>query len=51
MCLGIKSQEKPTYPSPVGVVRRDLLLLGEAEDALLEDELGLGSPHRCKGEK
>jgi hypothetical protein len=49
--LGIKSQEKPTYPGPVGVVRRDLLLFGEAEDALLEDELGLGGPHRCREEK
>jgi hypothetical protein len=35
-----------TYSGPVGIIGCDVGLLGKPEDALLEDQLGLGSSHR-----
>ena len=34
-----------TYSGPVGIIGRNVLLLREPEDALLEDKLGLGGSH------
>ena len=34
-----------TYSGPVGIIGCDVLFLGEPEDALLEDEFGLGGSH------
>lgn len=34
-----------TYTGPVGIIGCNILLLGEPEDALLEDQLGLGGSH------
>lgn len=39
-----------TYAGPVGIVGCNILLLGEPEDALLENQLGLGGSHGCPGE-
>ena len=39
-----------TYSGPVGVIGRNVLLLREPEDALLEDKLGLGGSHGYPGE-
>lgn len=37
--------DRMTYSGPVGIIGCNVLLLGEPEDALLEDKLGLGGSH------
>jgi hypothetical protein len=38
--------EQTSYAGPVDIVGRDLLRLGQAEDALLKAEFGVGRAHR-----